>query len=78
MFAWTELGVRRVGVVWGLLATCRLKDVDPYPYLVEVLLRVGWHPAKRAIEMMPQVRKTLFANRPLRSGFYRTRNPPLH
>ena len=67
LFAWTELGAERVGVVQGLLATCSLQGVDPYTYLVDVLQRVGEHPASRVMELTPRVWKTMFANDPLRS-----------
>ncbi len=77
LFAWTELGAQRIGVIQSLLATCKLQDVDPYAYLVDVLQRVGQHPAKRAVELTPRVWKTLFADRPLRSDLDRTKDPPL-
>ena len=76
MFAWTDLGVGRVGVVQSLLATCRLQGVDPYLYLVDVLQRVGRHPVKRAVERTPRVWKTLFADQPLRADLERSRDPP--
>ena len=76
MFAWTELGARRKGVIQSLLVTCQMQGVDPYPYLVDVLQRVGQHPAKRVNELTPRVWKTLFADRPLRSDLGRTRDPP--
>ena len=76
LFAWTELGARRVGVIQSLLVTCKLQGVDPYTYLVDVLQRVAQHPAKRAVELTPRVWKTLFADRPLRSDLDRTRDPP--
>ena len=50
LFAWTELGAERIGVIQSLLATCRLHEVDPYTYLLDVLQRVGEHPASRAVE----------------------------
>ena len=76
LFAWTELGAERVGVVQGLLATCQLQGVDPHTYLVDVLQRVGQHPAARAVELTPRVWKTLFADDPLRSDLERARDPP--
>ena len=76
MFAWTEMGARRVGVIQSLLVTCRLQGVDPYSYLVDVLQRVGQHPAKRVNELTPRAWKTLFADRPLCSDLGRTRDPP--
>lgn len=30
VFAWTELGAERIGVIQSLLATCHLHGVDPY------------------------------------------------
>jgi len=41
LFAWPELGARRVGAVQSLLATCKLHDIDAYAYLVDVLQRLG-------------------------------------
>lgn len=70
MFCWTELGARHVGIVQSLLVTCRLHDIDPYDYLVDVLQRVGQHPASQVEQLTPRVWKTLFAANPLRSDLY--------
>ena len=77
LFAWTELGAKRVGAIQSLLATCQLQGVNPYTYLVDVLQRIDRHPAKRATELTPRVWKTLFADNPLRSDLDRARDPPL-
>ena len=58
----------------GPLATCTLQGVDPYTYLVDVLQRVGRHPASRAVELAPRVWRTLFADDPRRSDL--DRDPP--
>ena len=81
LFAWTELGAERIGVIQSPLATCRLHGVDPYTYLVDVLQRFGEHPASRAVELTPRVWKRLFADDPLRSDLERTGStgdPPTH
>lgn len=67
MFCWTELGAKQVGIVQSLLVTCKLHDIDPYNYLVDVLQRVGEHPAALVHELTPKMWKQLFANAPLRS-----------
>lgn len=67
MFCWTELGAKQVGIVQSLLVTCRLHDINPYDYFVDVLQRVGQHPANRVHELTPRRWKTLFAANPLRS-----------
>ena len=72
LFCWTEVGARHAGIVQSLIVTCRLHGVDPYTYLVDVLQRVGQHPASRVGELTPRNWKTLFADQPLRSDLYRT------
>jgi len=61
------VGAEKVGVVQSLLTTCRLHDVHPYHYLVDVLQRVGPHPMSRVDELTPRHWKTWFADQPLRS-----------
>jgi transposase len=67
LFCWTEVGAKHAGIVQSLVATCRLQGVDPYTYLVDVLQRVGQHPAARVAELTPRRWKELFADDPLRS-----------
>ncbi|ACV36434.1 transposase [Candidatus Accumulibacter phosphatis] len=67
LFCWTELGARHVGILQSLIVTCRLHDINPYDYLVDVLQRVGQHPANRVPELTPRMWKKLFAATPLRS-----------
>ena len=67
LFAWTELGAENIGIVNGLLATCRMQGVDPRAWLTDVLLRIDTHPASRAGELTPRRWKTLFADDPMTS-----------
>ena len=70
MFCWTELGARQIGTAQSLLVTCKLHDIDPYDYLVDVLQRVGQHPASRVHELTPRMWKQRFADNPLRSPLH--------
>jgi len=70
LFCWTELGAKQVGVMQSLIVTCRLHQIDPYDYLVDVLQRVGQHPANRVEELTPRRWKQLFAAQPLRSALH--------
>jgi transposase len=70
LFCWTELGAKHVGIIQSLIVTCRLHKIDPYTYLVDVLQRVGEHPASKVFELTPRRWKTLFAQRPLRSDIH--------
>lgn len=73
LFCWTELGARQVGIMQSLIVTCRLHEIDPYDYLVDVLQRVGQHPASQVHELTPRMWKQLFAGNPLRSPLHNLR-----
>ena len=73
LFSWTELGAKHVGIMQSLIVTCRLHQIDPYDYLVDVLQRVGQHPASRVHELTPRLWKQLFADNPLRSALHTLR-----
>lgn len=72
LFCWTEVGAKHAGIVQSLLATCRLHGIDPYTYLVDVLQRVGQHPAARVAELTPRRWKAMFADNPLLSDLHRS------
>jgi transposase len=67
LFCWTEVGARQVGIIYSVLASCRLQGVDPYVYLVDVLQRVDTHPAFDVHLLTPRLWKEHFAAHPLRS-----------
>lgn len=72
LFCWTEVGAQLVGIIQSLLTTCRLHGVHPQTYLIDVLQRVGQHPAKDIDHLTPRNWKRLFADNPLRSDVDRT------
>ena len=65
MFCWSELGAVQLGMLQSLMVTCRLHDINPYTYLLDVLQRVGSHPASRVDELIPRNWKRLFADQPM-------------
>lgn len=67
LFNWTEVGAQQVGIIQSLLTTCRLHDIDPYTYLVDVLQRIALHPARDVEQLTPRQWKRRFADNPLRS-----------
>jgi transposase len=71
LFSWTEIGAQHIGVIQSLLVTCRLHDVNPYTYLVDVLQRIDQHPASRVEELVPRVWKDKFADNSLVSDLQR-------
>ena len=73
MFCWTEVVAQHAGIIYSLLASCRLQGVDPYVYLVDVLQRVDTHPALDVHLLTPRLWKVHFAARPLGSDLDRVR-----
>ena len=69
-FCWTEVGAERVGIIQSLLTTCRLHDIHPTTYLVDVLQRVRNHPADQIHQLTPRLWNTLYADNPLRSDLH--------
>jgi transposase len=73
LFCWTEVGARYAGIVYSLLASCRLQGIDPYMYFVDVLQRIDTHPAFDVHLLTPRLWKQHFAANPLRSDLDRLR-----
>lgn len=67
LFCWSELGAQQLGVLHTLTVTCKLHNINPFHYLVDVLQRVSQHPAKDVIDLTPRRWKVLFADKRLRS-----------
>ena len=60
-----------MAAIQTILATCRAHDVDPYTWLVDVLQRIGEHPASRVDELTPKRWRDRFGANPLRSDLDR-------
>jgi len=71
LFCWTELGAEHVAIIQSLLVACRMHQVNPYTYLVDVLQRVGQHPAADVHELTPRIWKNKFAQNFLTSDLDR-------
>ena len=67
LFCWTEVGAKYTGILQSLLTTCRLHNIDPYTYLVDVLQRIDSHPASEVHLLTPRLWKQHFANNPMRA-----------
>lgn len=67
LFCWSELGAEQLGILQSLMVTCRLHEVNPYRYLVDVLQRISQHPNTKVEELIPRNWKAKFADSPLTS-----------
>ena len=53
LFAGSDAGAKRAAVLYSLVASCKLCDIDPFFYLRDVLDRINTHPASRIEELVP-------------------------
>ena len=65
LFASTEVGARRVGIIQSLLVTCRMHAVDPYTYLVDVLQRISEQSSQARPRTHPASVEVSLRSRPL-------------
>ena len=61
LFAGSDVGAKRAAVLYSLVASCKLCDINPFFYLRDVLDRINTHPAKRINELVPHQWKELYS-----------------
>jgi transposase len=61
MFAGSEAGAWRAAIIYSLVASCKLSEIDPFRYFRDVLARVSTHPADKIDELLPGEWKKLNA-----------------
>ena len=52
---WTAVRAEHVGIIWSLIAICRLHSVDSWTWLVNVLQRVASHPVEDVAQLTPRL-----------------------
>jgi transposase len=53
LFAGSERGGERAAIIYTLIQTAKLNDVDPHAWLADVLARIADQPARRLDELLP-------------------------
>ena len=53
LFAGSDRGGNRAAMMYGLIVTAKMNDVDPQAWLADVLARIASHPARRLDELLP-------------------------
>jgi hypothetical protein len=53
LFAGSDRGGQRAAVMYSLIVTAKLNNVDPQAWLADVLARIAEHPAHRIDELLP-------------------------
>ena len=62
LFAGSEAGAWRAAIIYSLVASCKLNDIDPFRYFRDVLTRLSTHPADKIDELLPSEWKRLNAD----------------
>jgi hypothetical protein len=53
LFAGSDRGAMRAAVMYSLIVTAKMNDIDPQAWLADVLARIAEHPASRIDELLP-------------------------
>jgi transposase len=53
LFAGSDRGGQRAAMMYSLIVTAKMNDVDPQAWLADVLARIADHPASRLDELLP-------------------------
>ncbi len=65
LFAGSDRGGERAALMYTLIVTAKMNDVDPQAWLADVLARIAEHPARRLDELLPWNWKTAQATKTL-------------
>jgi len=53
LFCGSDRGGERAAVMYSLIVTARMNDIDPQPWLADVLARIAEHPVQKLDEFLP-------------------------
>jgi len=53
LFAGSDRGGQRAAIMYSLIVSAKMNDVDPQTWLADVLARIAAHPAQRIDELLP-------------------------
>ena len=53
LFCGSDRGGQRAAVMYSLIVTAKMNDVDPQAWLADVLARIAGHPAQRLDDLLP-------------------------
>ena len=53
LFAGSDRGGQRAAIIYSLIVTAKMNDIDPQAWLADVLARIADHPVQRIDELLP-------------------------
>lgn len=61
LFAGSDEGAKNAALLFSVIVSCKLAEVDPFAYLSDVLMRIHTHPPERVVELVPREWRNRFA-----------------
>ena len=53
LFAGSDRGGQRAAIMYSLIASAKMNDVDPQAWLADVLARIAGHPTQHVAQLLP-------------------------
>jgi hypothetical protein len=53
LFAGSHAGAKRAAIIYSLLGSCKLQDINPYDYLIDILQRLPLQAVNKLAELLP-------------------------
>jgi transposase len=53
LFAGSERGAQRIAIIYSLIGTCKMNNVNPYLWLKDVLEKLNDHPVNKLADLLP-------------------------
>jgi transposase len=53
LFAGSEAGAKRAAIIYSLVASCKLNEIDPFAYFRDILTRISTHSIDKIDELLP-------------------------
>lgn len=53
LFAGSDKGAQRIAIIYSLLGTCKMNNINPYEWLKDVFERINDHPINKISQLLP-------------------------
>ena len=60
LFCWSEVGAKYAAIAYTLIESCKMQNINPWDYIIDILQRIDTHPARNVHELAPKHWKELF------------------
>ncbi len=69
LFSWSEVGAKYTAITQTLIQCCKIQQINPWDYILDVLQRINHHPASEVHLLTPKSWESDFNNNPASRAF---------